>query len=167
MINIIGRFFRRLVVYQVIFFWSVLKLRDLTKYSNELKDKISANLASISLKTEFFDFILEHPESLTKYLTYLEIAFAVLALFGLRFGAYVTAGFCLMYLLIYFNPILPENRLALFNIKIELLFSLGVIIVILVDCCHELKKKPKTEDEITDQDELEESREPRKKKKYD
>lgn len=166
MINIVGRFFRRLVVYQFVFFWAILKLRDLPKYSAELKDKLSKNLDSISLQGEFFDFLLQHPESLTKYLTYLEIGIGVLAVFGVRYAAYATVGITSMYLLIYYNPIFPENRLSFIDVKVDLMFSLGVIIVMLVDCCLEIKKKPKTEEEIEDPDEIEERRAMRK-RKYD
>ena len=165
MINIVGRFFRRLVIYQVIFFFAVLKLKDPQKYGNELKDKINTNLASVNLTSDFIDFILQYPETLIKYLTYVEILFAILAVFSLRIGAYVTVALYLIFSLIYFNPILPENRLALFNVKIDLLFSIGVIVVILIECCLEIKKKPKTDDEVEENNEIEEKKDKMRKKK--
>ena len=96
----IGRFFRRLVIYQIIFFWAILKLQNLPKYSNELKDKISSHFIYLNVQSDIIDYILQNPETLTKYLTIAEVSFAVLALFGLTLGAYITAGLCFFSILI-------------------------------------------------------------------
>jgi hypothetical protein len=168
MINLIGRFFRRIVVYQVIFFWAILKLKSLEKYSNELKDNIKTNMISINLQSDFLDFLLENSEPLTKYISYLEILFATLAVFGVRFGAYMTVCLLISTALVYFNPLIPENRISLYDIKIDLLFIIGTIIVIIIDCCFETKKKPKNEEELEEIEIEEENKERiRKKKKLD
>ena len=161
----VGRFFRRLVVYQIIFFWAILKFNNLQKYSNELKDKINSSFIYLKVQSDIIDYILQNPEPLTKYLTIAEVVFAVLAVFGLTLGAYLSAAISFFSILIYFNPLLPENTISFYEIKIELLFSIGVIIVILIDCFSEVKKKLKNDYDLEEMEEIDEIRDKVRKKK--
>ena len=165
MILYAGRFLRRLVIYQIIFFSTIMKFQNLQKYSTELIDKITIQTTYFNLKIGMIDYFLLNPEPLTKYLTIVELIFALLAVFGLKVGAFLSGMLYFFTTLIYFNPILPENRLSVYGVKIELLFSLGVIIVIMIDCFSGSKVIVKSEDIDEEENDGGEKRNKGKKKK--
>ena len=134
MFEFLGNFLNRLMIYQIIIIWIALKYLNPQKYSNEFKDKINTNLSFFEIKNNNLDDLLLDPETFTKYFTVFELLFAVLAIFGFKTGSFFSGIVYLFTTFIYFNPLLPENKIqAFYGVKMEFLFSLGVILAIFLD----------------------------------
>ena len=128
------RIFFKLMIYQIIFLNVYLKFQNLQKSSMELKDKYYLNANHFNLKVSLMDELLRKPEMINNCILYIEIIAAILAVFGLRFGARLSALIFTLLTVLNHNPLLPQNKANTFlGLKFELILNIGVLIVILAD----------------------------------
>jgi len=74
--------------------------------SIELKDRFYLNSGHFGLQGEHFDNLFRDPELVNNILVGAEVAFAVLALFGSRYGAFFSAILFVLHTLLIHNPLL-------------------------------------------------------------
>ena len=135
MISQLFRFFVRLMIYQIVFFNVYTKVENMERASIELKDRFYLNSGHFGVQGEMIDNLFKDPVLVNNVLVGAEVAFAVLALFGARFGAFFSAILFILHTLLTHNPLLPENQTNnLFGIKFEFFLHVGVVLVMLVDC---------------------------------
>lgn len=75
---------------------------------------------------------IEDPSLFVLIWCVLEILFGVLAVFGNTLSNKVSAFLFSITTIIYFNPLLPENRLNLYDMRIELFYNIGIFLAILL-----------------------------------
>jgi hypothetical protein len=126
--------FRKLLIYQFVFFSILIRYQDLPLYANEFKDKINTNLSFFDFNNPHLQDLLADPESFLKYFLIAEVFFALLAFLGSKAASFVTASLTSLITFLYFNPLIQENRIkGLYEIRTEFLLSIGVILAIFLD----------------------------------
>jgi hypothetical protein len=127
----------RLMIYQIIILWASIRLNKIEQTSDEIKEKLKRNYMyfNIPKNQTILDFI-EDPSLFVLIWCVLEIIFGILGLFGSTFGNKVSAFLFSITTIIYFNPLLPENLVNLYDIRIELFFNIGILLGMLL-CAYQ------------------------------
>lgn len=145
------RFLMRLMIYQIIFLWAFIRLNKIEQTSDEIKEKLKRNYTyfNIPKNKTALDFI-EDPSLFVLIWCILEIIFGILAVFGSRFGNKVSAFLFTITTFIYFNPLLPENRANIYDMRIELVYNIGIFLGILL-CAYQPVPEDAVEESSNDE----------------
>jgi len=125
----IKNFFSRFIVYQMVFIWLYMKLGNIDKSANDLKTRMMKTITHFNMKNEFISFLIDDPIALHLILSFSELIFIFMAIFGNRFGAWMIAMHFGFTTLLFFNPLLPENSFSFWKMDIrhDMLTSYGVL----------------------------------------
>jgi hypothetical protein len=127
----IKRFFIRVLIYQIVLLWPFIKINNIEKNAEDFKDKILRNLNYFGIKNKMYSEIAEDPAILF-VLCALEIIFGIFGVFGSFYGNLGSAILFAISTTIYFNPLLPENRMSLYQTRIEVLYNIGILLALLL-----------------------------------
>jgi len=144
------RFLSRLMIYQIILLWAFIRLNKIEQTSDEIKEKLKRNMMFFNIPKHkiLVDFI-EDPSLFVLVWCFLELAFGVFSLFGSRFANKVSAFLFFITSIIYFNPLLPENRGNGYDMRVELFYNIGIFLGILL-CAYQPVPKDAVEDNNND-----------------
>jgi hypothetical protein len=173
MSNIFGKirnFFIRLSILAIVLLWNIIRLNNIDKSSDELRDKLSRSLSYFGMLSPGMKDFVEDPSLILLLGLLADIIFNVMALFGSYRGAVLTGIMFLVNNLVYFNPLLPEYSISLFGTRIEVLTNIGVMLSIFMFAYYpyeEKSVKPLSKEELEEIEEVEESKDKKfgKKKK--
>ncbi len=134
-------FFARALIYQVIFINAYLNLIAIDSRAQDLKFKYEVLEGWVKHHTNFSLYSLPFHEKLVNNNPnlFLQIFmgkaafFALLGLFGYKFGAYMTVLVRIWHLMLYHNPFLPQYQVDhSYEIDIDLLYNIGFMLVLLM-----------------------------------
>ena len=133
----IKRFGTRLMIYQIIFLWAFIRLNKIEQTSDEIKEKLKRNYMYFNFPNNQFvlDFI-EDPSIFVLIWCVLELVFGFFAVFGSIFSNKISAFLFSVSTIIYFNPLLPENRGNIYDMRSELFYNIGIFFGILL-CAYQ------------------------------
>lgn len=171
MSNIFGKirnFFIRLGILSIVLLWNVIRINNIDKSSDEVRDKLSRSLNYFGMLTPGLKEYIEDPSLVLLIALLADLVFNVMALFGSHRGAFLTGVMFLINNLVYFNPLLPEYQISLFNTRIEVLTNIGVLLAIFMLAYYPYEEKtvkPISEEELEEIEEVEDSKDKKFKKK--
>jgi hypothetical protein len=171
MANIFGKirnFFIRFGILSVVLLWNVIRLNNIDKSSDELRDKLSRSLGYYGFLSPGVKEFIEDPSLILLLGLVADIIFNIMALFGSKRGAILTGIMFLVNNLLYFNPLLPEYQISLFNTRVEVLTNIGILLSIFMFAYYPYEEKsvtPISEEELEEIEEVDESKDKRNKKK--
>ena len=171
MSNIFGKirnFFIRFGILSVVLLWNIIRLNNIDKSSDELRDKLSRSLGYFGLLSPSVKEYVEDPSLILLLGLLADLVFNVMALFGSKRGAILTGIMFLINNLVYFNPLLPEYQISLFNTRVEVLTNIGILLSIFMFAYYPYEEKsvtPISEEELEEIEEVDESKDKRNKKK--
>jgi hypothetical protein len=171
MSNIFGKirnFFIRLGILSVVLLWNIIRLYNIDKSSDELRDKLSRSLGYFGMLSPGVKEFVEDPSLILLLGLIVDLVFNVMALFGSKKGAILTGIMFLINNLVYFNPLLPEYQITLFNTRVEVLTNIGILFSIFMFAYYPYELKTVTlisEEELEEIEEVDESKDKRNKKK--
>jgi hypothetical protein len=148
----IKRFLSRILIYQIVLLWPLMKLFNLEKNSVDFKEKLFRNFSFFGLENKTLYEYAEDP-SLLLVLSSSELIVGILAIFGSFYGNLLSAILFLINCLIYFNPLFPENKISFYETRIEVLYNFGILLGILLCVFYPYDKENKKLREIIDADE--------------
>lgn len=145
------RMLTRLMIYQIILLWAFIRLKKIEETSDEIKEKLKRNYTyfNIPKNQSIMDFI-EDPSLFVLIWCVLELIFGILGVFGSAFGNKISAFLFSITTLIYFNPLLPENRGNFYDMRIELFFNIGILFGILL-CAYQPVPEDAVEETSSDE----------------
>jgi hypothetical protein len=171
MSNFFGKFRNfliRLGILAVVFLWNVIRLNNIDKSSDELRDKLSRSLGYFGFLSPNVKEFVEDPSLILLLALLADLVFNLMALFGSYKGAVLSGIMFLINNLVYFNPFLPEYQITLYNTRIEVLTNIGILLSIFMFAYYPYEDKtvtPISEQELEEIEEVDESKDKRNKKK--
>ena len=127
-ISKVKNFIIRFCLLFVVLLWNFIRLNNIDKSTNELKDKLTRNFMYFNILTPEVKEYIEDPSLILLIVLLIGIISNILALFGNFKGALVSAIAFGLDVLIYFNPLLPENKISLYGTRVELFTNIGVLL---------------------------------------
>ena len=127
------------------------------KHGGEFKNKILINLNYFGYQDKSLAEMLDDPIILFVYCA-LEILAGIFAIFGSYYGNLLSAILFFITNYIYFNPLLPENQISLFNTRTEVFYNIGIFLSLLVLTYYPYESVSKVTPKI-EEDEQEEQEE--------
>lgn len=146
-------FIKRTFVYQIVFLWIILRLNNIEKTSGEYKDKFTRNFRYFQIDTTDFNEFIEDPSIFVLFICLFELISSLFGLFGSFYGNLFATLLFGITNLIYFNPLLPENRIKLYGSRQEILYNLGIFISMLMMTFYSDETKKKVINAVEDPDE--------------
>jgi hypothetical protein len=138
MISILTNTFKRTLLFQFIFIFAFLKLRDITRSSYELKDRFYELATLLNFKNDLIDKAFTNSLLVFQIFLGALLSSSLLATLGSRVFSFISGLLLILLNLIYFNPLRSNNKIAsigkltIFNLPIEslvlLAISLGIFI---------------------------------------
>jgi hypothetical protein len=125
------RFLKRVLIFAVVSLWIHIRT-DINKASTEFKDKFTRNFMYFGYYNEDIKDFLEDPSLVVLIMVALEAIFNLLGVFGNYFSMLMSTIFFGFYTLLYFNPLLPESRLSLYETRVELFLNLGTLLALMM-----------------------------------
>jgi hypothetical protein len=167
----IKRFLTRILIYQVVLLWPFMKINNLDKHSVDFKEKLLRNFSFFGIQNKTFNEYAEDP-NLLMILCGAELIVGIFAIFGSFYGNLLSAILFLLNCVIYFNPLLAENKISLYETRIEVLYNIGIFLAILLCAFYsndKVQEKTQSIQEIIDANEgyVEEKVIPKNKRKTD
>ena len=136
------RFFIRLIIYQIVILWILLKCTNFSKHSIQLKNHVYSALEAFDTTSKLVDEIFIHPQLATKLITALEAILVLFALTGNKSCGVYLAFINIFTSLIYYNPFLKVNlENHYFGVSQDLLLGVACALAMLVcsmrpHCCE-------------------------------
>jgi hypothetical protein len=164
MANFFGKtrnFFIRFSILAIVLLWNVIRLNNIDKSSDELRDKLSRSLSYYGMLSPGLKEFVEDPSLILLLGLLADLIFNVMAIFGSYRGAVLSGIMFLINNLIYFNPLLPEYQISLYNTRIEVLTNIGVMLSIFMFAYYPYEDKivkPLSEEELDQIEENEDSK---------
>ena len=161
-------FFVRLGILAVVLIWNSIRLNNIDKSSDELRDKLSRILGYFNLLTPSMKEYIEDPSLILLFGLIINLIFNIIALFGYYKGAVFSGIFFLINIFLYFNPFLPEYQLSLLSTRIEVITNIGILLSIFMFAYYPYETKnvsPLSEEELQEIEEVDDSKKNSKKKK--
>jgi hypothetical protein len=134
MIAFLLSIFKRVFLFQFIFVFAFLKIRDISKSSYELKDKYYELATLLNFKHPLVEKAFSDPLLVFQIFIGLQVFSAVVATLGSRFFSFLSAVLLIISSVLYFNPMKVRNNVITpekFNFStfsLESLLLLGVSI---------------------------------------
>jgi hypothetical protein len=147
----IKRFLKRALIFAVVSLWVHIR-SDIQKGSTEFKDKFTRNFMFFGYFNEDIKALLEDPSLIVLILLILEAIFNFLAIFGNSFSLLMSTLFFGFYTFLYFNPLLPEYRLSLYETRTELFLNLGTLLALMLATFYPYGMEDDVKKEVTDID---------------
>lgn len=148
----IKRFLSRIMIYQVVLLWPLMKLINIEENSVDFKEKLFRNFSFFGLENKTLYEYAEDP-SLLLVLCSSEIIVGIMAIFGSFYGNLLSAILFLINCFIYFNPLFPENKINFYETRVEVLYNFGILLGILLCAFYPYDKENKNPREIIDAEE--------------
>lgn len=155
----IKRFGSRVLVYQIVFLWILMRLNNIEKTSGDYKDKLTRSMKYFEIQNKDISDFLEDPSLVVLLLCVSELIFAIFGLFGSYWGNLMSTLMFAFTNFIYFNPLLPENRIGLYQTRQEVFYNLGIFVALLIMTFSPMPSKTKIEYSVEDPDQLSDSEE--------
>lgn len=126
------RFFFRVMIYQIVLLWIAIRLNNIERTSGEYKDKVLRNLKYFGVNNKELTEFLEDPSLIVLLMCVAEAIFAVMGVFGSYWGNLMSTIMFVLVNIIYFNPLLPEYKISLYNTRQELFYNTGIFAAMLL-----------------------------------
>jgi hypothetical protein len=149
----IKRFITRIMLFGVVSLWVYLRMSDINKSSTEFKEKMTRNVMWFGYYTNDIKDFLEDPSLVVFIAVILEAIFNLLAVFGNYFSSLMSTILFGLVTFIYFNPLLPENRISLYETRIELLLNIGSLLSLML-CTFYPYHEEDTKKEVNDMEDI-------------
>lgn len=149
----IKRFLSRLLVYQVVFLWIFIRINNIEKTTGDYKDKLTRNMKYFQIENKDISDFLEDPSLIVLLICIFELISAIFGLFGSYYGNLLSTILFALANFVYFNPLLPENRISLYQTRGELFYNIGIFVALLITTFSPEQKEAKVEYTVEDPDE--------------
>jgi hypothetical protein len=126
------RFIFRVMLYIIVLLWTVIRINNIEKSSGEFKDKLTRNFAYFKMNNKSVTDFIEDPSLFLLIVLLLEAVFGFMGVFGSFWGNFFSAWLFLFSNVIYFNPLLPENTISLYQTRTELFYNIGIFLSLLL-----------------------------------
>jgi hypothetical protein len=116
----------------VVILWNFLRINNIDKSTGEYKEKLTRNFMFFNILTPTIKDYIEDPSLILLIILLVGLISNILALFGNFKGVFLSAIIFGLDLIVYFNPLLPENKITLFGTRIELFTNIGILLSLLM-----------------------------------
>lgn len=140
----LNNFFFRFLVYFVVVLWPYIKIKDINNQTELLIQKIKINFNYFHCHKDFLKPFVEDPSLFLLIYGLFEFAAGIFAMFGSFYAGLISIILFIFSNFIYFNPLLSENKISLYNTREEVFFNIGILASLIVVTYY-----PYEEDKIT------------------